>query len=91
MWKMSASSSRQHKRCGTSFLFLVLAISIILLLLIHVDSMGMRVVVRLLLLPVIAGISYEILHLAGDSDGCTYQSCEQTGTCDPEADNERTG
>lgn len=72
-------SSRQHKRCGTSFLFLVLAISIILLLLIHVDSMGMRVVVRLLLLPVIAGISYEILHLAGDSDGVLINLVSKPG------------
>ncbi|MFR5691931.1 MAG: DUF1385 domain-containing protein [Lachnospiraceae bacterium] len=61
-------SSRQHKRCGTSFLFLVLAISIVLLLLIRVDSALMRVVVRILLLPVIAGISYEVLKLAGRSD-----------------------
>ncbi len=61
-------SSRQHKRCGTSFLFLVLALSIVLLLLIHVDSAVMRVVVRILLLPVIAGISYEVLKLAGRSD-----------------------
>ena len=61
-------SSRQHKRCGTSFLFLVLAISIVLLLLIHVESAVMRVVVRILLLPVIAGISYEVLKLAGRSD-----------------------
>ena len=56
-------SSRQHKRCGTSFLFFVLAISIILLLLVQVDS-----VVRIALLPVIAGISYEVLRLAGNSD-----------------------
>ena len=61
-------SSRQHKRCGTSFLFLVLAISIVLLLLIRVDSAVMRVVVQILLLPVIAGISYEVLKLAGRSD-----------------------
>lgn len=61
-------SSRKHKRCGTSFLFLVLAISIVLLLLIRVDSAVMRVVVRILLLPVIAGISYEVLKLAGRSD-----------------------
>lgn len=61
-------SSRQHKRCGTSFLFLVLAISIVLLLLIRVDSAVMREVVRILLLPVIAGISYEVLKLAGRSD-----------------------
>lgn len=62
------ASSRQHKRCGTSFLFLVLFISILLLLLIRVDSAVMRVGVRILLLPVIAGISYEVLKLAGRSD-----------------------
>lgn len=62
------SSSRQHKRCGTSFLFFVLAISIILLLLIRVESPLMRVVVRIALLPVIAGVSYEVLKLAGNSD-----------------------
>lgn len=61
-------SSRQHKRCGTSFLFFVLAISIILLLLIQVESPLMRVVVRIALLPVIAGISYEVLKLAGNSE-----------------------
>lgn len=61
-------SSRQHKRCGTSFLFFVLAISIILLLLIRVESPLMRVVVRIALLPVIAGISYEVLRLAGNSE-----------------------
>ena len=62
------NSSRQHKRCGTSFLFFVLAISIILLLMIRVESPLMRVVVRIVLLPVIAGVSYEVLKLAGNSD-----------------------
>ena len=61
-------SSRQHKRCGTSFLFFVLAISIILLLVIQVESPLMRIVVRIALIPVIAGISYEILKLAGSRD-----------------------
>ena len=61
-------SSRQHKRCGTSFLFFVLAISIILLMLIQVESPLMRVIVRIALIPVIAGISYEIIRLAGRSD-----------------------
>lgn len=61
-------SSRQHKRCGTSFLFFVMAISIILLLLIRVESPVMRVAVRIALLPVIAGISYEVLKLAGRSE-----------------------
>ena len=61
-------SSRQHKRCGTSFLFFGLAISIILLMLIQVESPVMRVIVRIALIPVIAGISYEVLKLAGRSD-----------------------
>lgn len=61
-------SSRQHKRCGTSFLFFVLAIGIILLLIIQVESPVMRVAVRIALLPVIAGISYEVLKLAGRSE-----------------------
>lgn len=62
------ASSRQHKRCGTSFLFFVMAISIILLLIIHVESPVMRVTIRIALLPVIAGISYEVLKLAGRSE-----------------------
>ncbi len=62
------ASSRQHKRCGTSFLFFVLAIGIILLLFIRVESPVMRVAVRVVLLPVIAGISYEVLKLAGRSE-----------------------
>lgn len=61
-------SSRQHKRCGTSFIFFVLAISIILLMLIQVESPLMRVIVRIALIPVIAGISYEVLKLAGRSE-----------------------
>jgi uncharacterized protein YqhQ len=61
-------SSREHKRCGTSFLLFVMIISIIFFLFIRVPSPWLRVVVRLLLLPVIAGVSYEIIRLAGRSD-----------------------
>ena len=61
-------SSRQHKRCGTSFLFFVLAISIILLMLIQVESPLMRVIVIIALIPVIAGISYEFIRFAGNSE-----------------------
>ena len=49
-------------------MFFVLAIGILLLLLIRVESPVMRVVVRIALLPVIAGISYEVLKLAGRSE-----------------------
>lgn len=72
-------SSRQHKRCGTSFLFFVLAISIIMLLLIRVESPVMRILVRLLLLPVIAGISYEILKLAGRSENALINLLSKPG------------
>lgn len=61
-------SSREHKRCGTSFLLFVMIVSIIFFLFIRVSSPWLRVVVRLLLLPVIAGVSYEIIRLAGRSD-----------------------
>lgn len=60
-----AMSSRQHKRCGTSFLFFVVFISVILFVFIRVDDRVMRVVLRVILIPVIAGISYEIIRLAG--------------------------
>ena len=62
-------SSRLHKRCGTSFLFFVIIISVILFIFIRVESPMMRVLVRLLLIPVIAGISYELIRLAGRSEG----------------------
>lgn len=58
-------SSRQHKRCGTSFLLFVVFISVILFFFIRIDQPVLRLVVRLLLIPVIAGISYEIIRLAG--------------------------
>ena len=61
-------SSRLHRRCGTSFLFLVMAISIIIFILIPIQDPATKVVVRLLCVPVIAGISYEVLKLAGRSD-----------------------
>lgn len=72
-------SSRQHKRCGTSFLFFVMAVSIALLLLIHVESPVLRVVVRVALLPVIAGISYEVLKLAGRSDNVIVNLLSRPG------------
>ena len=60
-------SSKQHKRCGTSFLFFVMVVSVIVCFFITVDSKILRIVLRLALLPVIAGISYEIIKLAGNS------------------------
>lgn len=74
-------SSRQHKRCGTSFLLLVMVISIILFMFIRTDTVWMRLVTRILLIPVIAGISYEILQLAGRSDGTLINLISAPGLC----------
>jgi len=60
--------SREHKRCGTSFLLTVMVISIIFFIFIRVENTLLRFVVRLLLIPVIAGISYEFIRLAGRSN-----------------------
>lgn len=61
-------SSRQHRRCGTSFLLIVMIISIVLFFFIRVETVWLKVLLRLALVPVIAGISYEILRLAGRFD-----------------------
>lgn len=60
--------SREHRRCGTSFLLIVMILSIIFFMFIRFDSTILMVVGRLLLVPVIAGISYEFIRLAGRSD-----------------------
>lgn len=61
-------SSRLHKRCGTSFMFFVIFVSIIVFFFIRVESPVLKVGIRILLIPVIAGISYEIIRLAGRSN-----------------------
>ena len=61
-------SSKQHKRCGTSFLLIVMLISIIFFMFIQVDSKVLRLLIRLILIPVIAGVSYEFIRLAGRYD-----------------------
>lgn len=61
-------SSKQHKRCGTSFLFFVMIVSIIFCFFITTDSQVLRVVIRIALFPLIAGVSYELIRLAGNSD-----------------------
>ena len=61
-------SSRLHKRCGTSFIFFVMLVSIVLFFFIQVDNVAEKVIFRILLMPVVAGISYEIIRLAGRTD-----------------------
>ncbi len=60
--------SRYHKRCGTSFLFIVMIISIFVFMFIKADTAWLRILIRLLLVPVIAGISYEFIMFAGKSE-----------------------
>ena len=61
-------SSREHKRCGTSFLFVVVILTIVATMFIRVDSRILRLALRLAIVPLVAGISYEFIRLAGRSD-----------------------
>lgn len=74
-------SSRFHKRCGTSFLFLVVFISIIFFACIRTDSMIWRFGLRILLIPVIAGVAYEFLRLAGRSENGLVNWLSKPGLC----------
>ncbi len=73
--------TRLHKRCGTSFLFLVMAISMIVLFFVRVDTIWLRMVSRILLVPFIAGISYEVLKWAGSSDSKFVAIVSYPGLC----------
>lgn len=59
------AATRFHKRCGTSFVFIVMIISIFVFMFVQTDVMWLRLVSRILLIPVIAGISYEVIRYAG--------------------------
>ena len=59
------AATRFHKRCGTSFVFIVMIISIFVFMFVQTDVMWIRLVSRILLIPVIAGISYEVIRYAG--------------------------
>ncbi len=60
--------SRRHRRCGTSFLLVVMLVSFVLFMLIRVRTVWLRYVLRIVLVPFIAGLSYEFIRLAGNSD-----------------------
>ncbi|MBE5987090.1 MAG: DUF1385 domain-containing protein [Paenibacillaceae bacterium] len=62
------NSSKEHKRCGTSFLLIVMIISILFFMVIQVKTLPLRILSRIILIPVIAGVSYELLRIAGRSD-----------------------
>lgn len=73
--------SRLHKRCGTSFLFIVMIISMVFFFFIRVDEIWLRVFLRLLFLPLVAGVSYEFIRLAGSSDHPLVQIFSKPGLC----------
>ena len=60
--------TRLHKRCGTSFLIIVMIVSMIVFMFLRTDNVTLRVLSRIILVPLIAGISYEIIKLAGKCD-----------------------
>ena len=67
------NSSRYHKRCGTSFLFIVFFIFI------RVDNVALQILVRILLVPVIAGVSYEVIRWAGKNDNAFVRVLSKPG------------
>lgn len=72
-------SSRQHKRCGTSFLLIVMVVSVLVTMFVRVETVWLRVVSRIILLPVIAGVSYEVLKLAGRSESPIIEAISKPG------------
>ena len=71
--------SRLHKRCGTSFIFIVMIISMVFFFFIRVDTIWLLIVLRLLFLPLVAGVSYEFIRLAGSSDHPLVQIFSKPG------------
>lgn len=72
-------SSKQHKRCGTSFLLFVMLVSCVMVFFIQADSPIIKVVIRIALVPVIAGISYELIKWAGNSENPIVSLLSQPG------------
>ena len=71
--------SRYHKRCGTNFTMIVMLLSVVLFLFIHTENLWLRYVLRILFVPVIAGISYEFIQLAGKSESGILNALSKPG------------
>ncbi|HCI74616.1 MAG TPA: DUF1385 domain-containing protein [Lachnospiraceae bacterium] len=91
-------SSRQHKRCGTSFLLIVMIVSVIFFFFIRTSNPALRIVIRILLIPVIAGVSFEFIRLAGRSNNKCVNILSKPGlllqkltTREPDDDQIRVG
>ena len=73
------ASSKEHKRCGTSFILIVMIISILFFMVIRPQTVWMRVVSRIVLIPAIAGVSYEFLRFAGRHDSALVNILSRPG------------
>ncbi|MBQ9504085.1 MAG: DUF1385 domain-containing protein [Lachnospiraceae bacterium] len=73
------AASKEHRRCGTSFLLYVMVVSIIFFSLISTPSRVLRVVLRIVLIPVIASVAYELIRLAGKSDNAIVRALSAPG------------
>ena len=73
--------TRFHKRCGTSFLILVMLVSMVVFFFVRTDTIWLRFVSRLLLIPFVAGISYEIIKWAGKTDSKLVALVSYPGIC----------
>lgn len=71
--------TRFHKRCGTSFVFIVMIVSIVVFMFVRTDTMWLRLLSRVLLIPVIAGISYEFIRYAGRHNNACSRILSQPG------------
>lgn len=68
-----------HKRCGTSFMLVVMFVSILFFMFISVGNIWLRMVLRLLLVPVIAGVAYEFIRFAGSHDNAVINVLSKPG------------
>jgi uncharacterized protein YqhQ len=71
--------SKAHKRCGTSFMLLVMLISLVFFMVLRPPTLTLRILSRVLLVPAIAGISYEFIRLAGKSENKIVTILSQPG------------
>lgn len=73
--------TRLHKRCGTSFLLFVMLISMVVFFFVRTDQLILRLITRICLVPFIAGISYEVIRWAGNSENRLVQLISYPGLC----------
>ncbi|TCK92415.1 uncharacterized protein YqhQ [Natranaerovirga hydrolytica] len=75
------SYSRLHKRCGTSFLLVVMVVSVIVFMFVRIDVLWVRLLSRIILVPLIAGLSYEVIRFAGKSESSLVNIVSYPGMC----------